>query len=97
MATFHIRFLKINEEIAIWGAPVELFCEISNEIRDRSPYPFTFFFGYTNGSIGYLVTEKAYQHQGYEPNVSPFTPQAASDLTEAVITYLQGGMGTNSW
>ena len=36
------RFLKINEDVAIWSLPVELFCEISNEIRDRSPFPFTF-------------------------------------------------------
>ncbi len=85
-----IRFLKINEDIAVWSAPVELFCEISNEIRDRSPFTYTFYFGYTNGSFGYLVTENAYKHKGYEPGVSPFTPQAQGDLTQAVISYLQG-------
>ena len=90
-----IRFLKINEDIAIWTAPVELFCEISNEIRDRSPFSYTFYFGYTNGWLGYLTTEKAYVHEGYEPGVSPFTPQAEGDLTEAVITYLKGEMKTN--
>lgn len=40
-----IRFLRINEEVAIWSAPLELFCEISNEIRDRSPFPYTFITG----------------------------------------------------
>jgi len=90
LARLPIRFLKINQETAIWSAPVELFCEISNEIRNQSPFPYTFFFGYTNGSLGYLVTENAYKHGGYEPSVSPFSPQVASDLTEAVLTYLQG-------
>jgi neutral ceramidase len=90
MVLLPIRFLKINEDIAIWSAPLELFCEISNEIRDRSPFPYTFYFGYTNGWLGYLLTEEEYKYGGYEPTVSPFTPGAASDLTETVVTYLQG-------
>jgi hypothetical protein len=90
-----IKFLKINDNIAIWSAPIELFCEISNEIRDRSPFPFTFYFGYTNGSLGYLPTAEAWGHGGYEPSVSPFTPAAAKDLTESVISYLQSELQVN--
>jgi len=85
-----VRFLKINDDIAIWGAPLELFCEISNEIRERSPFPYTFYFGLTNGWLGYLLPESEYKYGGYEPGVSPYTPGAARDLTEAVITYLMG-------
>ena len=85
-----VRFLKINEEVAIWCAPVELFVEIANEIRDRSPFPYTFYFGYCNGSLGYLLTEQGWKEGGYETRVSPFTPRAAGDLTEAVVNYLQG-------
>ncbi len=92
MVLIPISFLKINENVVIWSAPLELFCEISNEIRDRSPFPYTFYFGYTNGNLRYLVTESAYKHGGYEPNASPFTPSAASDLTESVVSYLQGEM-----
>jgi hypothetical protein len=92
MVRLPIRFLRINEDIAIWSAPLELFCEISNEIRDRSPFPYTFYFGYTNGWLGYLLTEAEYKYGGYEPTVSPYTPQSASDLTEAVVNYLQGAM-----
>ncbi len=95
MVRLPIRFLKINEDIAIWSAPIELFCEISNEIRDRSPFPYTFYFGYTNGWLGYLLTESEYKFGGYEPTVSPYTPGAARDLTEAVVTYLQGEMRTH--
>lgn len=88
-----VRFLKINEDIAIWSAPIELFCEVSNEVRSRSPFPFTFYFGYTNGWFGYLPTATAWQHGGYEvETVSPFTPAAAGDLTEAVVNQLQTKM-----
>lgn len=93
MVLLPVRFLKINEEVAIWSAPLELFCEISNEVRDRSPFPFTFFYGYSNGWLGYLPTASAWDYGGYEvETVSPFTPSAAQDLTESVVDYLQGQM-----
>jgi len=84
--------LNINDELAIWSAPLELFCEISNEIRDRSPFPFTFYYGYTNGSLGYMPTEVEWQYKGYEPSLSPFTPSAGKDLIEGVLNHLQGKM-----
>jgi neutral ceramidase len=89
-----VRFLKLNEDIAVWSSPVELFCEISNEIRECSPYPYTFYFGYTNGWFGYLLTSDEYSFKGYEPEVSPFTPEAENDLKKAVKAYLQGEMKT---
>lgn len=90
MVLLPVRFLKLNENIAIWSAPLELFCEISNKVRDHSPYQYTFYFGYSNGNLGYLPTKKGWEEGGYEPSVSPFTPEAEKDLTEAVIGYLQG-------
>jgi hypothetical protein len=93
MVHLPVRFLKINEDIAIWSAPLELFCEISNEIRERSPYTYTFYFGYSNGWLGYLPTEGEWKYGGYEvERVSPFTPSAARDLTESVLGYLEGEM-----
>ncbi len=90
MVRLPLRFLMINDDIAIWSAPVELFCEISNGIRDSSPFAYTFYYGYTNGWLGYLLTEDEYRYGGYEPSVSPFMPGSAGDLTEAVINYLHG-------
>lgn len=93
MVRLPVRFLKINADIAIWSAPIELFCEVSNEIRSRSPFPYTFYFGYTNGWFGYMPTESEWPHGGYEvETVSPFTSSAANDLTESVVGYLQGEM-----
>jgi neutral ceramidase len=88
-----VNFLKINDDIGIWAAPLELFCEISNEIRDRSPFPFTFYYGYTNGWLGYLPSEDQWKHGGYEVDVvCPYTPAMARTLTEAVVAYLEGEM-----
>lgn len=90
-----IRFLKINDDIAIWSAPLELFCEVSNEVRDRSPFPYTFYYGYTNGWLGYMLTEEEVSYGGYEPTVSPYVETAARELTEAVSAYLQGELNKN--
>ena len=90
MVRLPVRFLRINRDIAIWAAPVELFCEISVNVRDHSPFPYTFYFGYTNGWLGYLPTKAEFAYGGYEPNTSPFTEEAGEDLTRAVLTYLDG-------
>lgn len=93
MIRLPVRFLRINGDVAIWSAPLELFNEISNEVRDRSPFPYTFYFGYSNGWLGYLPTEAAWENGGYEvETVSPFSPLAPMDFTEAVVNYLQGEM-----
>lgn len=85
-----VRFLFINDEVALWSAPVELFCEISINVRDHSPYPHTFYFGYANGWLGYLPTRQAFAEGGYETQTNPFTDQVENDLTNVVIAYLQG-------
>jgi neutral ceramidase len=97
MVRLPVRFLKINEDVAIWSAPLELFCEISNEVRQRSPYNYTFYVGYSNGWLGYLPTEEAWPHGGYEvESVSPYTPAAARQLTESVVGYLEGKIKSES-
>jgi hypothetical protein len=83
-----IRFLKMNNTV-IWSAPVELFCEIAMSIRKESPFANTFYFGYTNGWLGYLPTKAAFAEGGYEPATSVFSDHVEKDLTEAVGSYLQ--------
>lgn len=91
MVRLPVRFLTINDDIAIWGAPIELFSTIATEVREDSPFQNTYFFGYTNGWLGYLPTASAWPHGGYEvERVSPFTPVAEKELKEAVLGYLEG-------
>ena len=84
-----LRFLRINDEIVIWSAPLELFCEISNEIRASSPFSHTFYAGYTNGTFAYLPTEEEFRAGGYEPATSPFTAAAAGHLIAVVNRHLR--------
>lgn len=84
-----VRFLRVNDTV-VWGAPVEMFCEIALYVRAHSPFPKTFFFGYTNGWIGYLPTKAGFAEGGYEPRTSVFSDQVERDVKEAVVTYLQG-------
>ena len=84
-----VRFLRVNDTV-IWSAPIELFCEIAIAVRDRSPFPRTFYFGYTGGWFGYLPTKQGFLEGGYEPKTSPFSESAEKDLSEGVITLLQG-------
>jgi hypothetical protein len=84
-----IRFVRMNDTL-IWSAPVEMFSEIAMNVRDRSPFSNTFYFGYTNGWFGYLPTAKAFDEGGYEPRTSPFLPQVESDLSQTVAAFIQG-------
>lgn len=88
MVHMPIRMLQLGEELAIWSAPIELFCEVSNEIREKSGFPHTFYYGYTNGWLGYLLTDEETEFGGYELRVSPFAPGAADHLKAKVLREL---------
>ncbi|MSV29922.1 MAG: hypothetical protein EXQ52_14430 [Bryobacterales bacterium] len=85
-----VSYLRINGDTLLWAAPLELFCEIALQVRSQSPYPFTFFFGYSNGVLGYLPAKSEFPGQGYEINVTPFTDQAESDFTQGVVAHIRG-------
>ncbi|MCS7024515.1 MAG: neutral/alkaline non-lysosomal ceramidase N-terminal domain-containing protein [Bryobacteraceae bacterium] len=84
-----VRFLRIQDAV-IWAAPLELFCEIAMRVRQESRFRFTFFFGYTNGWLGYLPTAEAFREGGYEPRTAVVTERAERDLIEGVLAYLDG-------
>jgi len=90
MIRMPIRFLQINNDIAIWSAPIELFCEVAMRAREQSPYPYTLYFGYCNGLLDYLPSRAEFAYGGYEVDVSPFTEQGEDDLLRTVIGHLQG-------
>jgi neutral ceramidase len=83
-----VRFLQINHDAVLWGAPLELFCEIAMDVRNSSRFPYTFYFGLTNGWLGYLPTGAGIREGGYEQSVSPFTDRAEDDFRERVITHI---------
>mgnify|MGYP000703193831 CR=1 FL=1 len=85
-----VRILRMGDTV-MWGAPVELFCEIAMRVRKESGYRNTFFFGYANGWLGYLPTAVAFQEGGYEPRTSPFTPRVEKDFGDAVVKAIRQG------
>jgi neutral ceramidase len=87
-----VQFLQINHDAVLWGAPLELFCEIAIDIRNHSRFPFTFYTGLLNGWLGYLPTGEAFREGGYEPSTSPFTDRAEEDFRVGVTTHLEGLM-----
>lgn len=84
-----VRYLSINKDTVIWAAPLEMFCEIALQVRRESPFRHTFYYGYTNGWLGYLPTKEGFAEGGYEPNTSVFTGQAEHDLASSVSAFLK--------
>jgi len=54
--------------------PGELFHEIGLTIKASMRSSNTYIVGYSNGSVGYLPTQKAYSEGGYEPWAAKFAP-----------------------
>jgi hypothetical protein len=70
------------------GTEGEPFAEIGLAIKARSPWPATWFGGYTGGWAGYIPTADAYPRGGYEVDTSPFAPEAANLLVEETLAAL---------
>lgn len=71
------------------GTEGEPFAAIGMAIKERSPFPATWFGGYTGGWAGYIPTADAYAQAGYEVDTSPFAPEAAERLIEETLAALQ--------
>src|SRR5215207_11642304 len=54
-----------------------------------SPWPATWFGGYTGGWAGYIPTPDAYPQGGYEVDTSPFAPEAAGRLVMETLAALE--------
>jgi len=64
-----VQFVRIGD-LAFASNPFELFLDYGNQIRARSAARQTFLLQLTNGSLGYLPTEKAEKHGHYSAYVS---------------------------
>jgi hypothetical protein len=71
------------------GTEGEPFVEIGLDIKSRSPFPGTWFCGYTSGWAGYIPTADAYPIGGYEVDITPFAPVAANEMVEAAVALLE--------
>ncbi len=84
-----ITALALAEQVGLVTAPGEIFCEIGVGIVERSAFPYTLYSGYTNGSINYVPTRKAYAEGGYEvTHGCQVAPEAGEILAEESIALL---------
>lgn len=72
--------------VVLTGAPGEIFTEIGMAVKAQSPWPDTFFLGYTNGSVGYVPVPEAYPEGGYEvSHACRVDPPAAGMIREGCL------------
>jgi neutral ceramidase len=83
-----LHLLQIGPAV-LAGAEGEPFAEIALAIKGGSPFPATWFGGYTGGWAGYIPTADAYPQGGYEVETSPFAPEAAGRLVEETLGALR--------
>jgi hypothetical protein len=83
-----LHLLQIGPAVFV-GTEGEPFAEIGLEIKSQSPFPGTWFGGYTGGWAGYIPTADAYPRAGYEVDTSPFAPEAAERLVSETVAALE--------
>lgn len=86
--TAELHLLQIGP-VVIVGTGGEPFCEIGIAIKERSPFPFTWYGGYTSGWAGYLATAEEFPRKGYEVDTSPFAPEAAQAMVDGTVKTLE--------
>jgi hypothetical protein len=87
-AAVELHLLQIGP-VVIAGTEGEPFCEIGMAIKERSPFPATWFGGYTSGWAGYIPTAAEFPRRGYEVDISPFAPEAAQTLVDRTVEALE--------
>lgn len=78
-------------DFAFVGYPVELFTEFGLRVKQESPFGTTFVCELANGWFGYVPTQEAFAHGGYEPRLafqSRLVPEAGDRLTDVAIGLL---------
>lgn len=86
-----IQALRLGS-VALVGIPNEVFTEIGQEIRSRSPFTNTLIVELANGCEGYLPTARAFAEGGYETMLarsSKLVPEAGQQVVETAVEVLR--------
>ena len=86
---FEAQVFAIGEKIALAAIPGEPFVEIGLQIKKQSPIEHTLFSGYSNVGWAYIPVAEAYPVGGYEVEVTPFSPDAASIVVRETLSLLE--------
>ncbi|MBP5288372.1 MAG: hypothetical protein J6Z79_00680 [Clostridia bacterium] len=75
-------------EIAVAACPFEIFCQLEKELREASPFAFTFSCGYSNDTQGYLPAYDCFPNEGYEVCITRYARGTGEAVTAAQIELL---------
>lgn len=84
-----VQALRIGD-LALVGAPGELFVELGMEIKRRSPFAQTMVLELANDSVGYIPTLRAFEEGAYEPNSSPYEAGFGELIVDTAVSLLEG-------
>lgn len=82
-----LHLLQIGP-VVFAGVEGEPFSATGKRIKAESPFPVTWFGGYTGGWAGYVPTPEELSRKGYEVDTSPFAENAATVLADQVLAAL---------
>jgi hypothetical protein len=71
--------------LAVSTNPAELFVEFGLDIKKRSAYDLTLVSSLSNGHCGYVPTEQAFEHGGYETHRSVFTSRLVKNAGSIIV------------
>jgi neutral ceramidase len=89
VARFEVQAVQVGPAVFVTN-PAEFFCQFGLDIKDRSPFKFTFPVELANGCVGYVPTEEALGPHGggYETRLTSYSnldPKAGTKIVEAGV------------
>jgi hypothetical protein len=78
-----VMVITIGDEVAFVGVPGELFVELGLQVKNNSPYQYTFLNELANGAIGYIPTRRAESEGAY--GASTESTRCAPDCGERLV------------
>jgi hypothetical protein len=93
-ATCEVQAIQVGPAAYV-ANPAEYFCQFGLNIKQRSPFAYTWVVELANGCIGYVPTPEAMGPRGggYEPRLalsSKLAPEAGQMIEDASVELLQG-------
>ena len=88
--TLDVPFYAVSfGDVGFVTAPYEMFDTNGVQVREGSPFKTTFVCSYSNGGFGYVPSEIAFPHAGYEVYVSRFSPGTGEEFADEMIRLLK--------
>jgi hypothetical protein len=80
----YLQVLKIGD-MGIYASPGELFSVYGDELMAKSPFERTMVAGYSNGSLGYIVSPDCYVDGVYEARQTILNPPAGGLMNAELL------------